>query len=172
MNKNAWSSASKDGLILALPALADYALTSFFSLPTFLAPIIWVTKTFLTVYLLIRLASRYGREESTFTYSNAFVYSLKVCCFSSILCTVFFVLNIFVIKPELIGDFASTIIISMESQGYSGANLDYDSLMKVLPTSFTIVYFLYLMFCGLVFSSLTALRSKKNDNPFQPTEQA
>lgn len=167
MNNQAWTSAGKDALWLSIVPLAQYALTNYCDLPTFVSFLVWSLKIFLVSNFLIRMTRRFGSKQSVFGYGQAFGYSFKICLLSSVICTAYFTLDVFVLRPEFLTETIRLTMASVEAQGLNMRSLNYESMMKTLPTTLSLFYFFYLTCCGLLFSALTGLVAKRSDNPFE-----
>lgn len=167
MNNQAWTSAGKDALWLSIVPLAQYALTNYCDLPTFVSFLVWSLKIFLVSNFLIRMTRRFGSKQSVFGYGQAFGYSFKICLLSSVICTAYFTLDVFVLRPEFLAEAITTSLAALEDQGMGSMGINTDSVIKSLPRTLTAVYFLYLVCCGILFSALTGLVAKRSDNPFE-----
>ena len=113
------------------------------------------------------MTRRFGSKQSVFGYGQAFGYSFKICLLSSVICTAYFTLDVFVLRPEFLAEAFATILAALEDQGMGSMGIDTDSVIKSLPRTMTAGYFLYLVCCGILFSALTALVAKRPDNPFE-----
>lgn len=169
MNNQTWSSAGKHGLYLAIPAIAAYLLSNYLQLPSVVNMFIWIAKISLSMYLLVRLTRNYSADLQDFPYKKAFGYGIRMCLFSTIICTAFYALDLFVIRPDLLSETITMTLEMAQEQGLSVPGMDYDALMKTLPTTLIAVYFCYLMVCGLIFSAIAASRTKHEDTPFENT---
>lgn len=173
MNNQAWTSAGKDALWFSIAPVAAYILGNYANLPSLLSFLVWSAKIFAVSYLLIRLTRKFGTTQPTYGYSQAFRYGYIVCLLSSVICTAVFVIDIFVLRPDFLAETISKTFAALETQGMATPGLTYDGMMKTLPTTLTVVYFLYLNACGLLFSLMTALVAKRSNNPFEnePTQE-
>ena len=173
MNNQAWTSAGKDALWFSIAPVAAYILGNYANLPSLLSFLVWSAKIFAVSYLLIRLTRKFGTTQPTYGYSQAFRYGYIVCLLSSVICTAVFVVDIFVLRPDFMAETVTKAFATLESQGMAAPGLTYDGMMKTLPTTLAVVYFLYLNACGLLFSLMTALVAKRSNNPFEnePTQE-
>lgn len=161
-NKVLWSLAAKNALILSLVTILADLVSAVFTLPAGVGIVISIVKLIAVIWILYYFMKQYASEQSFVSYHESFKFGFILCFCSAFVCTVFSMLLYFVIVPETISASAENMLAAFQAQNID-SGMDYDQLMKVLPTSMVIARMLWCTICGLIFSSILANYTKKGD---------
>ena len=130
-----------------LPALA--AASSFLKLGIVTAVLYWCMKKFTS-------------DEGYVPYGRSFRFGFSICTFSAIICTLWSVLNIYIIFPDQLDVLMETLSTAIEQ---AGMNFDYDMMVRYVPAALIISSFISCLIWGLILSGILA-NFTKNDSPF------
>lgn len=122
-----------------------------------------ILKFVIIVAVLNMMMKKFAREETGYvSYGRAFKYGFTLCLFSSIICTLWAVLSLYVVFPDTIDTLMENVAAMYEKMSMP---FDYDEITQHLSPALIGASFLNCLFWGLVLPSILA-NYTKHDTPF------
>lgn len=162
--KNKWSSAATNGLILSLVTIIYSLLGPVLGLKGFIMIIFWIIKTAGCIYLLYYFMKQYSSGFETLSYGESFNYGFILCGFSSIVCACFAFLSMTLLFPEQMAAGMEQVQQAFASRGLDSSQEEmmgkWMDRMPQLILFFTLIY--YTLF-GAAVSAIIANYTKKTN---------
>jgi len=105
---------------------------------------------------------KFTMDEGYVPYGRAFKFGFSLCTFSSIICTLWFVLNVYVIFPDQLDKLYESLTTAL---GRMDTGIEYDQIVRFMPPALIVSSFINCEIWGLILSSILA-NYTKNDSPF------
>ena len=96
-----WSSAAKNGLILASITIGVSLISSLLHSSSFIVgALLWIVKTGGSIWLLHKIMKEYSALKESISYGESFKYGFAVTLFSSLVISAYLFLSLTVIFPS------------------------------------------------------------------------
>lgn len=128
----------------------------------FLSIMVSVVKLGIVVAVLYTIMKKFTRDEGYVPYGRSFRFGMSLCTFSSIICTLWYVLNLYVIFPDQLDQLMEMMTLTFEKMSTS---IDFDQVSRYLSPALIISSFISCIVWGLILSAILA-NFTKNDSPF------
>lgn len=167
-----WSSAAKNGLILASITIGVSLISSLLHSSSFIVvALLWIVKTSGSIWLLHRIMKEYSALKESITYGESFKYGFAVTLFSSLVISAYLFLSLTVIFPsemEKLTEVMQMVMQMVMANGNYTAEEEsaMERLMGILPQYSVIVNIIYLSILGAIASAVIASFTKRT-NPFE-----
>lgn len=167
-----WSSAAKNGLILASITIGVFLTSSLLHSSSFIVvALLWIVKTSGSIWLLHRIMKEYSALKESITYGESFKYGFAVTLFSSLVISAYLFLSLTVIFPsemEKLTEVMQMVMQMVMANGNYTAEEEsaMERLMGILPQYSVIVNIIYLSILGAIASAVIASFTKRT-NPFE-----
>lgn len=161
-----WSSAAKDGLILALVTVVVITL-QMLTKNSFLNMLLWTIKLVGSIWILNIFMRKFGAAkpgESTFSYG------FMVCLCSSIVCAVYSLLLYGFIFPDTAAQTIEKAMETLASAGFPSSDETNDALSYVednFAQMQCISTFIWCTLFGLIVSAIMGRSTSSNKNIFE-----
>ncbi|MCI1719457.1 MAG: DUF4199 domain-containing protein [Bacteroidales bacterium] len=162
------SSASLDGLLLALITIVCSVINSLGVSGGFLGVIIWIVKIVATIWVLLYFMKRYSLRRASIygetTYNQAFSYGFLVSLLSAVVIACFMYLSVTVLFPNTESDTMQKVQDAMAQQGSSMNEEQENAINAVMNNLPMILTFGMLIWCtifGLIVSAIIASSVKQ-----------
>ena len=167
-----WSSAAKNGLILASITIGVSLISSLLHSSSFIVgALLWIVKTGGSIWLLHRIMKEYSALKESITYGESFKYGFAVTLFSSLVISAYLFLSLTVIFPSEMEKLTEVMQMVMQMVMANGNyTAEEESAMErhmgILPQYYVIVTFIKLSILGAIASAVIASFTKRT-NPFE-----
>ena len=167
-----WSSAAKNGLILASITIGVSLISSLLHSSSFIVgALLWIVKTGGSIWLLHRIMKEYSALKESITYGESFKYGFAVTLFSSLVISAYLFLSLTVIFPSEMEKMTEVMQMVMQMVMANGnytteEESAMERLMGRLPQYSVIVNIIYLSILGAIASAVIASFTKRT-NPFE-----
>ena len=167
-----WSSAAKNGLILASITIGVSLISSLLHSSSFIVgALLWIVKTGGSIWLLHRIMKEYSALKESITYGESFKYGFAVTLFSSLVISAYLFLSLTVIFPSEMEKVTEAMQMVMANGNYtaeeeSAMESAMERHMGILPQYYVIVTFIKLSILGAIASAVIASFTKRT-NPFE-----
>ena len=167
-----WSSAAKNGLILASITIGVSLISSLLHSSSFIVgALLWIVKTGGSIWLLHRIMKEYSALKESIPYGESFKYGFAVTLFSSLVISAYLFLSLTVIFPsemEKLTEVMQMVMQMVMANGNYTAEEEsaMERLMGILPQYYVIVNIIYLSILGAIASAVIASFTKRT-NPFE-----
>lgn len=121
-----------------------------------------VVKLGIIVAVLYVIMKKFTMEEGYVPYGRSFRFGMSLCTFSAIICTLWYVLNIYVIFPDQLDKLMEAMTLALEQMN---TTVDIDEVSRYLSPALIISSFISCIVWGLILCSILA-NFTKNDSPF------
>lgn len=171
-SQSKWSSAAKNGLILASITIGVFLTSSLLHSSSFIVvALLWIVKTSGSIWLLHRIMKEYSALKESITYGESFKYGFAVTLFSSLVISAYLFLSLTVIFPsemEKLTEVMQMVMQMVMANGNYTAEEEsaMERLMGRLPQYSVIVNIIYLSILGAIASAVIASFTKRT-NPFE-----
>lgn len=161
------SSASLDGLMLALVTIVCSVISSLGVSGGFLGVLIWIIKLVATIWVLLYFMKKYSLKHASIygetTYNQAFGYGFLVSLLSAVVIACFMYLSVTVLFPNSVSDAMQMVQDKIEQQGSMGEEQEnaIGAVMNNLPAILTFGMLIWCTICGLIASSIIASSVKQ-----------
>lgn len=160
MQKNKWSVAALDGLLLALITIIATLIQAVFTPGTAVSILLWIVKFGGSIGLLYYFINEYSKEHELFTYKDGLNFGFITCLLSSVICACYLFLHYAVIFPDSI-----TATLEQASQAMGSSNPQASEMLAKFENYFPQISFIssliYNTLFGLLASSIIANYTKK-----------
>jgi len=129
---------------------------------TFLVVTISFLKIGVITAVLYTIMKKFTMDEGYVPYGRSFRYGFAMCTFSSIICTLWYILNIYVIFPDQMEKILEMLTTTL---GQMNTGIEYDQISRFLPPALIISSFISCEIWGLILTGILA-NFTKNDSPF------
>ena len=164
MKSNLWSSAASNGFLLALITIIVTLFTAAFPMGTAASLLIQFTKLTVTIGVLYYFMKKFGGEQDSYTFGNAFTYGFVVSLCSNIVIACYSWLHYTMIFPD---SMEKTLeIMQQVAAQYNLEQHSTDLLVKNFPIIMSVGPLIIYTFFGLIFAAILANFAKKADPPF------
>ena len=167
-----WSSAAKNGLILASITIGVSLISSLLHSSSFIVgALLWIVKTGGSIWLLHRIMKEYSALKESISYGESFKYGFAVTLFSSLVISAYLFLSLTVIFPsemEKMTEVMQMVMQMVMANGNYTAEEEsaMERLMGRFPQYYVIVNIIYLSILGAIASAVIASFTKRT-NPFE-----
>ena len=167
-----WSSAAKNGLILASITIGVSLISSLLHSSSFIVgALLWIVKTGGSIWLLHRIMKEYSALKESISYGESFKYGFAVTLFSSLVISAYLFLSLTVIFPSEMEKMTEVMQMVMQMVMANGnytteEESAMERLMGRLPQYSVIVNIIYLSILGAIASAVIASFTKRT-NPFE-----
>ena len=167
-----WSSAAKNGLILASITIGVSLISSLLHSSSFIVgALLWIVKTAGSIWLLHRIMKEYSALKESISYGESFKYGFAVTLFSSLVISAYLFLSLTVIFPsemEKMTEVMQMVMQMVMANGNYTAEEEsaMERLMGRFPQYYVIVNIIYLSILGAIASAVIASFTKRT-NPFE-----
>ena len=167
-----WSSAAKNGLILASITIGVSLISSLLHSSSFIVgALLWIVKTAGSIWLLHRIMKEYSALKESISYGESFKYGFAVTLFSSLVISAYLFLSLTVIFPSEMEKMTEVMQMVMQMVMANGnytteEESAMERLMGRLPQYSVIVNIIYLSILGAIASAVIASFTKRT-NPFE-----
>ena len=162
------SSASLDGLLLALVTIVCSVIGSLGVGGGFVGVLIWIIKLVATIWVLLFFMKRYSLRHASIygetTYNQAFGYGFLVSLLSAVVIACFMYLSVTVLFPNTESDTMQKIQDTIAQQGNSLGEEQENAINTVMNNLPMILTFGMLIWCtimGLIISAIIASSVKQ-----------
>ncbi len=167
--QSTWSSAAKDGLLLALFTIVFLFLAALLK-NQIVATIVEILKIAGCIWFLRYLMLKWRKTNKSF---SLFKYGMMICLFSSIVCAIFTFFEFAYIFPDMITETFDQLYESLGSMSLPSESMDLITKMEDnYPQWACISAFITDILAGLIFSAIIANARKSKEDIFadQPNE--
>ena len=167
-----WSSAAKNGLILASITIGVSLISSLLhSSSSIVGALLWIVTTGGSIWLLHRIMKEYSALKESISYGESFKYGFAVTLFSSLVISAYLFLSLTVIFPsemEKMTEVMQMVMQMVMANGNYTAEEEsaMERLMGRFPQYYVIVNIIYLSIVGAIASAVIASFTKRT-NPFE-----
>lgn len=167
-----WSSAAKNGLILASITIGVSLISSLLHSSSFIVDaLLWIVKTAGSIWMLHRIMKEYSALKESISYGESFKYGFAVTLFSSLVISAYLFLSLTVIFPsemEKMTEVMQMVMQMVMANGNYTAEEEsaMERLMGRFPQYYVIVNIIYLSILGAIASAVIASFTKRT-NPFE-----
>ena len=163
-----WSSAAKNGLILASITIGVFLISSLLHSSSFIVDaLLWIVKTAGSIWMLHRIMKEYSALKESISYGESFKYGFAVTLFSSLVISAYLFLSLTVIFPSEMEKVTEAMQMVMANGNYTTEEESaMERLMGRLPQYSVIVNIIYLSILGAIASAVIASFTKRT-NPFE-----
>ncbi|MCK9304600.1 MAG: DUF4199 domain-containing protein [Bacteroidales bacterium] len=162
MQKNTWSLAAVNGLMLALVTIIITLVQTILEPGSAIKILLWALKLGLSLWLLYYFIKDHSKEQELYTYRDGFIYGFKICLLSSVVCAAYIFLHYTLIFPDAAAESLEQAAAMLQS-GNPEALETIERIGGKLPQISTIVTLIYNTLFGLVASAVIANYTKKGD---------
>lgn len=162
MQKNTWSLAAINGLMLALVTVIITLLQTILEPGTAVKILLGVLKLGLSLWLLYYFIREYSKDKELFTYRDGFNFGFKICLLSSVVCAAYICVHMTLIFPDAIADALEQGAAILESSNPDALEV-LERIGGKLPLISTIFTLIYNTLFGLVATAVIANYTKKGD---------
>ena len=167
-----WSSAAKNGLILASITIGVFLISSLLHSSSFIVDaLLWIVKTAGSIWMLHIIMKEYSALKESISYGESFKYGFAVTLFSSLVISAYLFLSLTVIFPsemEKMTEVMQMVMQMVMANGNYTAEEEsaMERLMGRFPQYYVIVNIIYLSILGAIASAVIASFTKRT-NPFE-----
>jgi len=128
----------------------------------FLSILVSVLKLSVITTVLYTIMKKFTSDEGYVPYGRSFRFGLSLCTFSSIICTLWYILTLYVIFPNQLDKLLEMLTTTL---GQMNAGIEYDQISRFIPPTLIISSFISCFVWGLILTAILA-NFTKNDSPF------
>lgn len=162
--QSAWSSAAKDGLLLAAFTIVFLLLAAVVK-NQILITILQIGKIAGCIWFLRYLMLKWYKSNKSF---SLFKYGVMICLFSSIVCAIFSFFEFAYIFPDMVTEAFDQVYESLGSMAIPSESMDIITRMEDNYPQWACISALITDFlAGLIFSAIIANAHKSNENIFE-----
>lgn len=159
--QSAWSSAAKDGLILAAFTIICLLLSTLLKNSPIIVFLVELVKIVGCIWLLRFLMIRWKNSNGSTT---PFKYGMMICLFSSVVCAIFTFFQLSYIVPE---DIATAFDQIYESFGSMNIPIETQNMLDRLQDNYPqwacVSALISDLICGVIFSGIISSTMKNTD---------
>ncbi|HPT05843.1 MAG TPA: DUF4199 domain-containing protein [Candidatus Egerieousia sp.] len=161
------SSASLDGLLLALVTIVCSVISSLGVSGGFVGVLIWIIKLVATIWVLLYFMKKYSLKHASIfgetTYNQVFSYGFLVSLLSAVVIACFMFLSVTVLFPNSVSDAMQMVQEKFDQQGSMGEEQEnaISAVLNNLPTILTFGMLIWCTIFGLIVSAIIASSVKQ-----------